>query len=76
MRRARAGAQCSTSSAAPDVVLTPEQGKNDCAAPDVVLTREQGKNDSVAAELTRRGVHVLELPLIEATTGPDRCSIY
>ena len=46
------------------------------AVPEVVLTREQGKNDSVAAELARRGVHVLELPLIEATAGPDRCSIY
>lgn len=38
----------------------------------VVLTREQGKNDKMMAELSRRSIQCIELPLIEHASGPDR----
>ena len=38
----------------------------------MVLTREAGKNGKLQAMLAARGVHVLELPLVETAPGPDR----
>ncbi len=40
-------------------------------APDVVLTRERGKNDKVKMLLEDKGVHCLEIPMVETEQGPD-----
>lgn len=40
-------------------------------APDVVLTRERGKNDEVKRLLEDKGVHCLEIPMVETEQGPD-----
>lgn len=40
-------------------------------APDVVLTREKGKNDKVRKLLEDRGIHCLEVPMVETEQGPD-----
>ena len=39
--------------------------------PQVVLTREAGKNGKLLKMLQKRGIHCLEMPLIETTEGPD-----
>lgn len=44
------------------------------AAPQVVLTREKGKNGKLQKVLEARGISCLEMPLIETTAGPDRCA--
>lgn len=38
----------------------------------VLLTRERGKNGKLMAALQKRGISVLEMPLVETTPGPDR----
>ena len=42
-------------------------------ARQVVLTREKGKNEELMHALDARRISWLELPLIEAAEGPDRC---
>lgn len=37
----------------------------------MVLTREKGKNDKVKMLLEDRGVHCLEVPMVETEQGPD-----
>ena len=39
--------------------------------PQVVLTREAGKNGKLKKMLESRGIHCLEMPLIETAKGPD-----
>jgi uroporphyrinogen-III synthase len=39
--------------------------------PEVVLTRERGKNDKVKLLLEEKGVHCLEIPMVETKEGPD-----
>lgn len=43
--------------------------------PDVVLTRERGKNDRVKEMLEERGVHCLEVPMVETEEGPDASAL-
>lgn len=42
------------------------------AAAQVVLTREQGKNGKLRKVLEKLGVSCLEMPLVETAAGPDR----
>lgn len=41
----------------------------------VLLTREAHKNQELADLLQARGVPVLQVPLVKATQGPDRCAL-
>jgi len=48
---------------------------NASKVPDVVLTRERGKNDKVKEMLEIRGVHCLEVPMVETEEGPDASAL-
>ena len=37
----------------------------------MVLTRERGKNGKLMQALQKRGISVLEMPLVETIPGPD-----
>jgi uroporphyrinogen-III synthase len=41
------------------------------SGPQVLLTREVGKNGKIQNILESRGIHCLEMPLIETAKGPD-----
>lgn len=45
------------------------------AAAQVVLTREQGKNDALRKVLEGRGISCLELPMVETAAGPDQARL-
>ena len=50
---------------------TAGQGATSTTKPQVVLTREAGKNGKLKKMLESRGIHCLEMPLIETAKGPD-----